>query len=44
MEWKEQVLTSRDGSSLLIDNLRDKARGQNVAVACFYFPFAALKE
>jgi len=38
-----QVLTSRD-SSLVIDRLCDQARGQNVAVACFYFDFAAQKE
>jgi len=38
------VLTSRDISSLAIDSLCDQARGQNVAVACFYFDFAAQKE
>ena len=39
-----QVLTSRDISSLVIDSLCDQARGKNVAVACFYFDFAAQKE
>ena len=38
------MLTSRDVSSLVIDSLCDQARGQNVAVACFYFDFAAQKE
>ena len=28
----------------MIDNLCNQARGQNVAVACFYFDFAAQKE
>ena len=38
------VLTSRDGSSLVVDRLCDLARGQNAAVSCFYFDFAARKE
>jgi len=38
------VLTSRNVSSLVIDSLCDLARGQNAAVACFYFDFAAQKE
>ena len=38
------MLTSRDVSSLVIDSLCDQARGKNVAVACFYFDFAAQKE
>ena len=38
------MLTSRDVSSLVIDRLCDEARGKNVAVACFYFDFAAQKE
>jgi len=38
------VLTSCDVSSLVIDSLCDQAGGQNVAVACFYFDFAAQKE
>ena len=33
-----------DFSSLVIDSLCDRARGQNVAVACFYFDFASQKE
>ena len=37
---KGQVLTSRDASSLVIDNLCYHARGQNVAVACVFFNFA----
>jgi len=44
VEGKGQVLTSRDVSSLVIDRLCDQARGQNVAVACFYFGFAARRE
>ena len=39
-----QVLTSCDVSSLVIDSLCNQARGQNIAVACFYFDFAAQKE
>jgi len=38
------MLTSDNVSSLAIDDLCDRARGQNVAVACFYFDFAAQKE
>ena len=38
------MLTSRDVSSLVIDWLCDQAQGQNVAVACFYFDFAAQRE
>ena len=38
------MLTSRGVSSLVIDNLCNQARGQNIAVACFYFDFAAQKE
>jgi len=41
---KGQVLTGRDASSLVIDRLCDQARGQNVAVACFYMDFAARRE
>ena len=44
IERREQVLTSRDVSSLVIDDLCDQARGQNVAVACFYFDFAVQTE
>ena len=43
MEGKWQVLTSHD-SSLVVDRLFDQAQGQNVAVACFYFDFAAQRE
>jgi len=38
------VLTSCEYSSLVIDRLCDQARGQSVAVACFYFDFAARRE
>ena len=38
------MLTSRNISSLVVDSLCDQARGKNVAVACFYFNFAAQKE
>ena len=38
------MLTSCNDSSLVVDSLCDQARGQNVAVACFYFDFAAQKE
>ncbi|RPA99909.1 hypothetical protein L873DRAFT_1604873, partial [Choiromyces venosus 120613-1] len=31
-------------SSLVVDTLCDRARGQNIAVICFYFDFAAEKE
>ena len=44
MEEKWQVLTGRDVSSLVIDGLCDQAGGQNVAVACFYFDFAAQRD
>ena len=44
MEREGQVLTSYGVSSLVIDRLCDQARGQNVAVACFYFDFAARNE
>ena len=38
------MLTAYDVSSFVIDRLCDQARGQKVAVACFYFDFAAQKE
>ena len=38
------VLTSHGISSLVIDSLCDQAGGENVAVACFYFDFAAQQE
>jgi len=41
---RESVLTDRDVSSLVVDRLGDQARGQNTAVTCFYFDFAARKE
>ena len=37
------MLTSDNRSSLVIDNLCDRARAQNATVACFYFDFAAQK-
>jgi len=37
-------LRSGDASSLVVDRLGDWAKGQNAAVACFYFDFAAQKE
>ena len=44
LEGKEQLLTSRDISSLVVDSLCDQAKDQNLAIACFYFDFAAQKE
>ena len=44
MERRGQVLTSRYFSSLVIDSLCDRVEGQDVAVACFYFDFAAKTE
>jgi len=38
------VLTCHDVSSLVVDRLCDRARGQNATVTCFYFDFAARKE
>ena len=38
------MLTSYNVSSLVVDRLCDQARGQNTAVTCFYFDFAARKE
>jgi len=38
------VLISCVTSSLVVDSLCGRARGQNVAIACFYFDFAARKE
>jgi len=38
------VLTSSDASSLVVDKLCDKAREENIAVACFYVDFAAREE
>jgi len=38
------VLTCCDDSSLVVDRLADQTRGQNTAVICFYFDFAARNE
>ena len=40
----ELALTSRGISSLVVDRLCDQVGGQNTAVTCFYFDFAARKE
>ena len=41
---KGLFLTSLHCSSLVVDTLCDRARGQDIAVTCFYFDFAAGKE
>ena len=38
------MLTSSGTSSLVVDRLCDKAKEQNIAVACFYVDFAAREE
>jgi len=38
------VLIKGNGSSLVVDTLCDRTRGQNTPVTCFYFDFAARKE
>ena len=38
------MLISHNFSLLVVDRLCDQARGQNVAVTCFYFDFADRKE
>jgi len=38
------VLIRCDGSSLVVDWLRNQTRGQETVVTCFYFDFAARKE
>jgi len=38
------VLTSSDASSLVVDRLCNRAREENIAVACFYVDFAAREE
>ena len=43
-EERELVLISHNFSSLVVDRLCYQARGQNVAVTCFYFDFADRKE
>jgi len=40
----EPGLTGCGDSSLVVDKLCDQVRGQNIAVTCFYFDFAARKE
>jgi len=44
VEENEHVLTSCDASSLVVDSLCDRVGGQDAAIACFYFDFAARKE
>ena len=39
--WRIIILISSDASSLVVDRLCDKAKEQNIAVACFYVDFAA---
>ena len=38
------MLISSDASSLVVDKLCDKAKEENIAVACFYVDFAAREE
>ena len=38
------MLTSHDASSLVVDRLCDRDRGENAVVTCFYFDFADRKE
>ena len=38
------MLTCCDDSSLVVDRLRDQAKGRNTTVASFYFDFAVRKE
>jgi len=38
------VLTTHGDSSLVVDKLCDEAKGQNIAITCFYFDFAAREE
>ena len=38
------MLISSDASSLVVDRLCDKAKEENIAVACFYVDFAAREE
>jgi len=44
VDEKGQELTSRNVSSVVIDNLCNQAREQNATVACFYFDFADQNE
>jgi len=43
-EASEPVLTCHNDSSLVVDRLCNRTRGQNTLVTCFYFDFAARKE
>jgi len=43
-DGKMMVLTLNDTSSLVVDGLCDRAKEQNIAVACFYVDFAAREE
>ena len=43
-EGGRDVLTGCNDSSLAVDRLCDQTRGQNAAVTCFYFDFAARGE
>ena len=43
-EERELVLTSCDGSSLVVDRLCEQAGGQTIALSYFYFDFVARKE
>ena len=38
------VLISSDASSPVVDRLCDKAKEENISVACFYVDFAAREE
>ena len=38
------MLISSDASSLVVDRLCDKAKEENIAIACFYVDFAAREE
>ena len=40
----ELLLTNANDSSLVVDTLCDRTRGQNTSVTCFYFDFAARNE
>ena len=43
-ERSKPILTSPHDSSLVVDRLCGQTRGQNTAVTCFYFDFAARNE
>ena len=42
--WRVVTLITINTSSLVVDKLCDKAREQNISVACFYVDFAAREE